>query len=214
MTEPYRAARLTGQAATRYGNLMGLKSDLAFVVVACERLIALLDTEEGREGRWTSEDADIVIKYSLWSASLVAYARCFRSGIRKGLDDSIFSTLPGDAKQVHEYFLDVRDKHIAHSVSPFEQHRIGVLLPSEQSEASEVIGTVGFTVLQLFPDQDGVRSLQRLAHLLVEQVSGLIDDVIAEVEAEARSVPIEELYRRPSTAVTLPDPTDAGNARS
>lgn len=56
-------------------------------------------------------------------SGVVAYARCFKSGVRE------HKLIPGDltAKgapfdhDIHHYLVDLRDKHVAHSVNDFEQ---------------------------------------------------------------------------------------------
>jgi hypothetical protein len=57
----------------------------------------------------------------------VKYVRCFTTGKRFGLDLSVFDDSDG-ARDTHQYFKDMRDKHVVHSVNPFEDASVGVVL--------------------------------------------------------------------------------------
>lgn len=57
---------------------------------------------------------------SLDISALVSYIRGVTSGKRATrLSTNIFSKIEG-AEAAHNYFKNLRDKHIAHSVNPFE----------------------------------------------------------------------------------------------
>src|SRR5580658_7583235 len=60
--------------------------DLQFVMDCCARLLAELDRPEG--------DRDPVVPQALWSAALVAYARCFSPDGELGLTAEDVEELP------------------------------------------------------------------------------------------------------------------------
>ena len=60
--------------------------DLQFVMECCKRLLNELVKPE--------KDRDAVVPQALWSAALVAYARCFSKGKRFGLAAEDIESLP------------------------------------------------------------------------------------------------------------------------
>src|SRR5262249_33209144 len=63
-----------------------------------------------------SPQPDGPIPSALWAAALISYARVFTSGVRKPMAGSLIDGLGDGARDAHEYYLTIRDKHIAHSV--------------------------------------------------------------------------------------------------
>ncbi|WP_331292402.1 MULTISPECIES: hypothetical protein [Methylobacterium] len=63
-----------------------------------------------------------VTSRSLVTAGMVIYGRCFHHGVREvRLNNNDLINLPkGFNHQLHQYMMDVRDKHIAHSVNSLE----------------------------------------------------------------------------------------------
>lgn len=61
---------------------------------------------------------------AIGSAAVIAYARCFSGGKRYSLPKSTLLKAPSELRDFHGYVLDVRDKHIAHSVNVFEENRL------------------------------------------------------------------------------------------
>src|SRR4051794_13495536 len=60
---------------------------------------------------------------ALTVATLIRYARAFVSGIRLNLYREEVSILSDEERSRHQMFIHIRDKHIAHSVSAFEESR-------------------------------------------------------------------------------------------
>src|SRR5687767_7424704 len=100
--------------------LASLFHDLKFVVDAGDSLDAVF--AEGRE--------DSTLAQAYWTAAVITYIRCFTTGIRSRLTESDLARLPleGEVVEFHRLLKDMRDKHIAHSVNPFEDVRIGAVL--------------------------------------------------------------------------------------
>jgi hypothetical protein len=71
------------------------------------------------------------------------------------LTDDVFQTLKGGT-EFHQHYKKMRDKHIAHSVNPFEQVRVGVALSNdrERSEApASVLPTSWVIVIYASEDE-------------------------------------------------------------
>ena len=94
----------------------GIILDLEFVKAACSRL--LIESEISR---------DPVLSRALIVSAIITYARCFNQGggVRLALHDNDLEAMGVDMS-LHGYIMELRSKHIAHSVSEFEQSQIGI----------------------------------------------------------------------------------------
>lgn len=103
-----RAIKLTGKRATRFAHLALHLHDLKF---AGECLLQL---------RSETQFPDIA-REALWRSAVVHYLKCFgQSAARFSLDPkTIFE--PGLPQQVHQYFKDLRNKHLVHDENPYLQ---------------------------------------------------------------------------------------------
>src|SRR2546430_1185815 len=157
--------KLDMPAAAKYADLISVAEDLTVVVQACERLRA--------EQRKPENDHDEVVAKSLWTTALVMYARCFGTGKRKGLTLEDVRTLPlqGEVVEWHQYLIDMRNKHIAHSVNPFEIISIGgVVAPSGRVE-----GVAHVSMRYVGTDDGGVWQIASLAAELLGVINGRIE---------------------------------------
>lgn len=137
--------------AKEWADIISLTNDIDSTIQICDRLIHHLAA--------TSEDRIII--ESLWTTALIKYARCFTSGKRFGLSHALFDGLNGDPHGAHEYFINMRSKHIAHSVNPFEQVKTGLVLSDPETE-KKVTGTVTFSQWHISAKEDGVQTLKNL----------------------------------------------------
>jgi len=124
-------AELISLKARQLADLVGIILDLDFVQQSLDRLAKLGDPP-----------ADSVIAQALWGSALVAYARCFTGGKRAELKWSLFDDSPSGAREVHRFMMDMRDKHVAHAVNPFDQVHVGAVLSPPGSANRDVLGTV------------------------------------------------------------------------
>jgi hypothetical protein len=113
---------LDGQAAQILADQAVIVQDLQFVIECCKRLLAELDKPE--------EQRDAVVPQALWSAALVAYARCFTEGKRFGLAAEDIRTLPlqGEVMKYHKWVIGERSKLTAHPANPFDAAKVGAAL--------------------------------------------------------------------------------------
>lgn len=75
-------------------------------------------------------DDHTLLTSSMWVSMIITYARCFATGIRFGLTPDIFN-FHQDAiqiKKTHKYFIDMRSKHIAHSINSKESSETFAIL--------------------------------------------------------------------------------------
>ena len=92
--------------AERLHSLAGITNDLQACLSSLEQLskVLLIDTE---------------ITDAFLTRALVRYARCFKTGIRTVKATDLTSSFTSEDLVSHQFFLDYRDKHIAHSVNDF-----------------------------------------------------------------------------------------------
>lgn len=194
-------------SAKGLADLLSVGRDLEFVISASDRLL----TEDSTEDETAS-----ILRRSLWSAALVAYARCFTAGKRLGLAPSIFTDLglPKEAIDFHVFLRHMRDKHVAHSVNPFEQVRVGVVLAAPELGERRVEGVALLSMNHVATSREGVEGLRNLAQVALRWTKARAADVQELVLREAREVSVEALYGRPRLKLQAPSPDSAGQSRS
>lgn len=109
--------------ARQAAELYAIGLDLTYVTEICDlledRLLARSAGEQGEELR--APGIEDHVNRSLWIAALITYGRCFHRGIRYSLPESLFVETPEmDYTDLHRYFMNIRDKHLAHSVNELE----------------------------------------------------------------------------------------------
>jgi hypothetical protein len=140
-------------------------SDLQFVMGCCKRLLSELVTPE--------EERDPVVPQALWSAALVAYARCFGKGRRFGLTAEDIQALPlrGEVMKYHKWVIAERGRLTTHSANPFEAAKVGAALAPAGQAAQRVRGVAIFATSHVLVDDAGVRQLGGLASELAKQTA-------------------------------------------
>jgi hypothetical protein len=194
---------LDSDSAKILADLGSILRDLEFVVGCCDRLLPMLE----------DEDRDAVTIEALWTAALVAYARCFASGKRFGLDEDSFVGLEGEVVAFHRLLLNLRNKHIAHSVNPFEVVRIGAILSPLVSQDKKVEGIATLAMKHIAGDGEAIQGVAGLARSLRIRVAQLGTDRLRVVREEAEQCDIASLYRLPRLRTTAPGPEQSARAR-
>jgi hypothetical protein len=198
---PITGHRWTTEEARRLADLASLADDLAFVVEACRRIQVLSQQDE----------SDGLVVRALWNASLVAYARCWATGVRVGLPDGLLDQLPGDGRGFHDHLMTLRDKHIAHSVNPFEDVAIGVFVaPAATSEGAPDFG-VGHLLQKLISfESEGLTHFEALATFLSAHVATMYQAQCEVVRAEAAAMGADAVLALPPVQLVTPGPTEVG----
>jgi hypothetical protein len=177
--------------------------DLQFVMECCKRLLTELAKPE--------EDRDSVVPQALWSAALVAYARCFGKGKRFGLADEDVRALPlqGEVMKYHRWVIGERNKLTVHPANPFEAAKVGAALSLPGQAERRVEGIAILSTSHVLVDGTGVRQLGGLASELAKQTAEKAQEQQDSVLADAQRLNIDSLYGLPPLR---PRPTAADNA--
>jgi hypothetical protein len=84
--------------------------DFDLAVTCLDRLIQLLSVE-------TSEP-DPILQHAMWTTAVVHYTRCFTSGQRQRvLTSATISRHLPQQSELHQWLMDLRNKHLAHDES-------------------------------------------------------------------------------------------------
>ncbi|MGP7999802.1 MAG: hypothetical protein ACLPKI_21175 [Streptosporangiaceae bacterium] len=172
--------------------------DLQFVMDCCKRLLTELAKPE--------EDRDPVVPQALWSAALVAYARCFGKGKRFGLSAEDVRSLPlrGEVMKYHKWVIEERDKLTIHPADPFVATKVGAALSSPDLEERRVEGIVILATSHVLVDDTGVRQLGGLASELAKQTAKKAQAQQDFVLADAQQLNKDSLYKLPPLRTRSP----------
>jgi hypothetical protein len=165
--------------------------DLQFVMECCKRLLTELARPE--------EDRDAVVPQALWSAALVAYARCFGKGQRFGLTAEDVRTLPlrGEVVKYHRWVIGERDRLTTHPANPFDAAKVGAALVPPGQPERRVEGIAILSTSHVLVDDTGVRQLGGLASELAKQTAEKAKQQQDSVLADVQQLNIDSLYTLP-----------------
>lgn len=160
-----------------------IENDITGVISACDRLLTEL----------SNEVVDEIVCASLWTQALIRYGRCFGSqGFRKSV--SVEPFVKEEFKTIHQYFRDIRDKHIAHSVNNFENAAVGVVIsaPNEDDKKVFEVGVLDYRVA--YSTGKIVENLRELAADIVFTIHGEKEKLCNTLLDEMKTKPINEFY--------------------
>lgn len=189
--------RVDFDEAIELANWAGIRQDLEFVCDACDRL---LDTDKG----------DSVLCRALFDSALGAYARCFKGneGVRVGLEENDLEGMgEKNVLGLHQFFITLRDKHIAHSVNPFEQAVVGV------AELGDKLAVVNLTQHMIGVPDKTIGELKEMAEYLINVATEktVIADSIIRYRYGGLSK--DQVQALPPMGIKAPGPDVVGRAR-
>lgn len=187
-------AKVDYKEAKVLADLGSIVQDLGFTMKTCSRLKKLLQ----------EKSKDSLLIESLWTVALIRYARCFASGKRFGLSESIFNELKGEPHKAHKIYIDLRNKHTAHSVNPFEQMEVGLILSPLKNTERKIVGMATLSMRYMCPDIEGVHQLGLLAKVVLEKVCELAKQYEKKVLEIGQKIPIDELYKHARPRLIAP----------
>lgn len=199
---------LNTPSARELAGHLAVHRDLLFVRECCERLLVLFGSEDATP--------DSVLVDALWSTAVIAYARCFKDGRREYRPQpSELAALPleGEFIEFHELILKLRDKHIAHSVNPFEQVVVGAILSAPGASELKVEGVATLMGRHFVADNIGISQLGHLAHAIAAVVAKKVESIQETVLAETQAMDIDTLSALPPLRIFAPGSESAAQAR-
>lgn len=201
-TEPVenQVAKVDFEEARVLADLGAIVQDLGAVMQTCSRLKELL----------RDESKDHILIEALWTSALIRYARCFAESKRFGLSESVFDDLQGDPLGAHQFYMDLRNKHIAHSVNPFEQMEVGLVLSPATNTEKGIIGVATLAMRQISSDVEGVHQLGLLAKVVLGKAHELAKHYEQKTLKIAKKMPLDDLYKRSRPRLIAPGPELTG----
>jgi hypothetical protein len=152
------------------------------------------------------------INEALWVAAVVFYARCFHGGIRHSLVPTIYDGLNGDPQGAHQFYMDMRDKRIAHSVNAYEQYKTG-MIAAEKDGKWEVTSVMPCLMNHSYPTAEGCTTLLELSKVACNHATAQVKRLLEEVNKEAQALEQEDIKKSINLGFTAPGPTQAGSKR-
>lgn len=202
--------KLTGPETHRLADMAGVHTDLRTVAATCAQLGRRLEREHEERRDWLVADA-------MQSHALIRYGRCFRGGVRTEflIPQAWIDGLAPELRQAHFDFLDLRDKHIAHSVNDWELNVPVARVRIDQETGAVTVGGVSVTQHRvLMPASESIDTLWRLAKTLADRVEQEMKAEQAKLLEVAKAIPVEELKRRiREDPADIPGMRKPGNAR-
>jgi hypothetical protein len=193
-------------------DLHGIENDLRDTDKLCTKSLTLmrpLPTGDADAAKWL-EDSWLAGELSF--AAVVKYGRTFGSGVRAGIPISWIDRLPVSHQQWHQYFKNIRDKFIAHSVNAFEDNQVFAQL-SPQFAPAEVSSITVDTGRFVSMSSSDVLSLKGLAGLLKQLVQHEIAQESSRLLQVARAMPLGDLLARSTDNRPLPRNEDVSKPR-
>lgn len=185
--------------AKMLADLAGIDEDLQHAIAICDKLLDI----------WHQIPTDEVVIEALSTAVLVRYCRCFTSGVRQRLPEVLLASLSPTHRRLHEVLRDLRDKYIAHSVSPFEENIVTVEVTAQPGTQRLVDVSVDHRRFAgLKPDM--LIDIRGLASALSDQVSAQLSAERCRILEVLRLLPADIVDQLPD----VPDVPDNWRATS
>ncbi len=140
---------------------------------------------------------------ALWIAAIIMYGRAFSSGVRHAGRPST-DHLGVESLDRHTYFIDVRNKYLAHSVNAFEKVTVFVDLNDPAGPAGiSKVGELHSGLMRL--SRTAAATLGRLCEEQIELLTRRIDVLHAKVAKEVIAMGVEKAYALPDFSPPILD---------
>lgn len=168
--------------ANQLASLTGIEQDISGVISYCDFL----------QGNSKIANFNHTIWVAVSVAAVVRYARCFSSGVRDSLPHD-FVDSSEELRQDHKYFIDLRSKHFAHSVNPFEENEVTIQIGDHFTSSQEITAIHSFNkhVVGLALTEPAL--LKRLAEAVLKKVKEIIKQEKMRLLSRVKEHNLEEL---------------------
>jgi hypothetical protein len=193
-------------------DLHGIDNDLRDVVKLCSKCLEWMQALGSPKDNPTDWLDKIWLSGEMSFAAVVKYGRTFGSGVRNSIPSSWIARLTPEYQVKHQYFKDLRDKFIAHSVNAFEDNQVFAYL-HPQLEPRGVQSITVDTGRYVSMSSSDVSSLKQLAETL-QQIARYESTLeMSRVLEIARSMPLPELLKRSTESRPIPSNDDVAKPR-
>ena len=182
------------EEAKDLADLVGIEYDLKSAIWLSELLLKQFET--------SSYDGTLID--AITTAILVRYSRPFVTGARKKLRIEDIDTLNDNEKSKHKWLIEIRNKHIAHSVNTFEENRVIGYYILEHAEK----GITGISVQHgriIGLSSEDAKSVIAISKKVLDHVSKLIEVEKAKVLSIVGQRNIKDLLKQSKQSAFSPD---------
>jgi hypothetical protein len=181
------------EEARRAEDWQDLALDIALVIEFLKKLLTL-----------TADDPTALKAYL--TAALITYRRCFNTGVRKSLMESDVEALPSNSNGTHARIRAQANKLAAHSVNPFDQTKVGIMV----RDRKDVVGVGSLTARLMGFSGSEIQEWGKLAEDILNNVlKPRISAAGIALNTVAKGMPIIDITKEPILQVTadpLADP--------
>lgn len=146
------------------------------------------------------ENTNHVVNEALWIASIITLCKCFSTGIRKyKVPLEIYQNING-AEPFLAHIKDIRDKHMAHSVSGLEKIITGAYLTETGIHAGVL--SIKHSMMPI----DGIFSLKKIIDFALEHVDAEKVKIEIALDLELSHFNASDWEKWDDLSYTIPDP--------
>jgi hypothetical protein len=141
-----------------------------------------------------------VMRESLWRSAIINYCKCFdQTGKIRGVI-SYSKYLPtGNARTSHQFFIDLRNKHLVHDENSYVQASTGAVIAQESGD-HKVERVICTRVASVTLTDENLGILYRLIDEALKWVESQFDQLCEKITAQLEDQPYETLLAQPDMA--------------
>ena len=198
----YRVVTVKTASVPELRDLTSFRRDLELAAVYAEAFASHI----AQHGPSNSRDPLL----GLWNAALISYGRAFNGGVR---DKARVLTDKLDARELesHAYFLDLRNKHVAHAVNGYEDTTVIAYLTDSAFTPRAVTRTGQMHTEQIFNPETAPVELGALCAKLIDEINKRVRTLHYLIARELAEMGIEKVYAFPNTS--MPAEADVKKSR-
>ena len=182
------------EEAKDLADLVGIKYDLESAIQLSELLLK----------QFEASNYEGALIDAITTAIIVRYSRPFVIGVRKKLQIENIDTLNDNEKSKHEWLIETRNKHIAHSVNTFEENRVvGYYILENPEKGITSISVQHGRVIG--PSSEDAKSVIAISKKVLDHVSKLIEAEKAKVLSIVQQRNIKDLLKESKQSAFSPD---------
>lgn len=153
-----------------------------------------------------------ISRQALWRSAIIHFAKCFAQGVRAKLKGEIIFKNDPIGQDVFDYFIDLRNKNIAHDVNPFTQSLPAAILnkPDKLNKIEKI------ACLSLIADTLTTNNYNNLYLLITkskEWVNHEFDTLCNSVIRDLELISYDILHALPTVSYTPPPASTIDKSR-
>jgi hypothetical protein len=141
-----------------------------------------------------------VIRESLWYSAIIHYCKCFDHSGKIRAVVSISNYLPtGVAREGHQFFIHLRNKHLVHDENPYVQASTGAVIAPENKD-NKVERVICTSITSITLSSENLAVLERLIDEALKWVESQFDQLCEQITQQLEGQQYETLLAQPDMA--------------